>query len=189
MNVATFVTVNSEVMPGVSWDVRLISEGMRTKILVGLAEAMISLRTVQVEMHGVDVIRTEEGNVDEVNTRPEVMKVLLDLNDKISRITRLQINPVWFREGLLAIRGIEFDGVSDTPLDKLPDLLPEQLYDEILKSIRAASELSMTERSSLGSATTLNVLAGGLAISTSAEPVVPTDSTSSETVTSTSPTT
>jgi len=141
-------------------------------------------------MQSLDAIKDEEGNVDQIQTRPEVLESLFNLNDKIDRVTKTQIDPVWFREGLIAIRGLSIDNtpVETIPLNKLVDLLPEQLYREILKSIRSNSELTMEERQNLEYATTSAERVDSKINSITADSAAKTDSTNPETVASTSQT-
>ena len=145
MNIATKKTIQSK-LPGyesVSFTLRKMSEGRRTKLHLCLAPAKATLRDLMSELESLNPA-VPEGTEAPVATPQEIAKVQ-NLSDQITSIVESQINPAWVTWGLDSITGLTIDDLPATVETILTDC-PSDLFAEILQAIRDEAELSTEER-------------------------------------------
>ncbi len=172
-------SVKSATMPGVTFVFRVMTEGVRTRLNMALADDLAKLRIVRAKLDSLDVPRQDDGGIDEsAALSPETKAEVLNIIDEIDCIRRTAIDPAYFRECFSHTSGLTIDDRTPLDADDLLENGPEALYREIVSYIRADMELTLEERANLESPTTSAAPVDGRTSSTTAAVASPADSTS-----------
>jgi hypothetical protein len=84
--------------------------------------------------------------VRELSRKMEFLEAGEDAGQKMdAALLRVEIERAYVKWGLLAISGLEVDGVAATP-DSLADIGPEELFQEAAALVRAQTGLTAEER-------------------------------------------
>ena len=192
MNFESKVTRESK-LPGVSFTVNKLTEGMRVHLRLRLAEALTQLREIQIEREEFfDSLASAKGKaVDAILVRdltPRERRTLYDFAERAELINDSEVYPAYFDAGFVAVDGIEIDSVKPSA-ETLRQSGPPELYREILNEILAGAGLSVAESANLGSPSTSGAGVDGKGQSTSAPPAGGPEATSPATADDTSPST
>ena len=159
---------DSKVCSGVSFTIRVMTDGVRSKLSLALSETMAKMRLLSGEISALDMPRDDEGNLVKVDHI--LMAKAMNLSDQMIALRRFTIDPEYFKIGFVSVTGLSIDG------NELPDgalvknLGPEALYQEIVERIHQEADLSVEERENLSSPTTLAARADGQTSDSTAEP-------------------
>lgn len=179
--------VQSQFHPGVSFTIRVISEGVRTRILMDLIDTMSEIRELQVEHQRLqdELPKKEDDSVDILKAmNSPIMARLQGLTDKVVLLRKTKVNPAYARVGFVSIAGISIDG-NDTPsLEVIQERGSEKLYNEIVDAIRQEVELTEEQKQNLESPTTSGAPVAEAKINTTAPLAENTDIILDETATS-----
>lgn len=175
--------VDSKAYPGVSFTIKAMTEGVRTRLMLALINELAEIRQIQSELELIELPQNEEGVVDEkAKIAPDIMAKVSNLTDKIQLIRKSKIDPIYGRTCFVSITGVKVDGKENPTIDDIRDLASEKLYQEIIQVIRAEVEMTEEEKQNLESPTTLGAQAVGEANGSTAPTVEPITSTSTATV-------
>jgi len=189
MNFESTVTKQSK-LAGVSFTVRKLTEGVRIRLRLDLADALARLRDIEAERQEFfEGLASAKGKaVDEITLAELTAKerrALDGFTDRIELINEAEVNPAYFRAGFVAVEGLEIDGrVPDAEM--LMQSGPPELYREILAEIFKHAGLTAEERENLRSPSTSGAEVDGQTSSSNAQSASGTDSTQGETAESTS---
>ena len=176
--------VKSKVHEGVNFTVRVMSEGFRTKILLGLIETMAAIRQYQTDLTRLneELPRTEDGNVDAAKAAgSETLMQLQNLTDRILVLRKEKVHPVYAREGFVSTSNYALDGDEQPGIEAIRLRGSEAFYNEIVEAIRAEVELTDEQKQNLELPTTSGALVEEAKINTTALSVETTGSTEIET--------
>lgn len=169
-------TVESKIYPGVQFTIRVLSEGIRTRIRLSLAEPLMKIRDLNKELEGIEI---PDGTTDS----PELKQAagaayskVMRITDETTSVVQSQIDPVYFKHGFISIQGLEIDGSSDVSAEQLIELAPVDLYDEIVSVIKHGSELTENEVKNSDSPITSVEAQDGRGQNTTAQTAEPTNS-------------
>lgn len=139
-------TFESKRYPGVQVVIRVLSEGVRTRIRLQLAPALMKIRDLNKELEAIEIPKNESGETDpNAKVDPSVFSKIVRISDETTSITQTEIDPIYFKQGFVSISGIEIDGSTELSAEQLIELAPTELYDEIVEAIKHGSELSVDE--------------------------------------------
>jgi hypothetical protein len=159
------LSVSSKLYPGVTFTVRRITEEIRNRFRLELAEPLYDLREKRMEL---SLIKLPEGKDTVVD--PEIEFKVSGLIDKIRIINATRINSVYARAGFVKLEGMSIDGDESPSLDVIMSKGPEDLFNEIVSKIVSLARLDEEAAENLESPTTSAAEAGGLMKDSSAEP-------------------
>jgi hypothetical protein len=190
---------DSKVCEGVSFTIRVMTEGVAARLRLRLAEAQAKMQDVQRELAEVNVPRLASGDVDPEATVSFVDIVKLNsLSSKVRTIRKGEVDPVYFETCFVRVAGLEievenedgstsaFEGRNITR-DIFKENAPNDLFEEVVERIRREIELTNEERRNLESPTTSAAEAGGPTSDSTADSAETTNSTESETADGSSP--
>jgi hypothetical protein len=154
-------TFQSKLYPDVSFDVRAMTEGHRTNMMVAVAEPLAEVHDLSAE---IETIRRQfprdENSMIPTDVDPKMAAEVYKLSDKIEVLKKSKIDPVYVKYGLADVRGV--DDLRPEPSEgELRTAVPEDLYQEILQAVKTEVEMSPEERRNLSSPTTSAAEAGG----------------------------
>lgn len=174
---------DSKTCEGVSFTIRVMTEGVRARLALKLADPIDRLQRAQREAGALDIPRTDDGDID-VNDQPTVDTLIkLDgVTTRVQMIRKNEIDPSYFQECFVSIEGLEIDGETTISVDLMKQSGPLDLYEEMIDKIRAELELTNEQRRNLESPTTSGAEAGGPISDSTAPSVETTSSSSTETV-------
>lgn len=164
---ATTKTIASKKFPGVEFTIRVMTEGVRTRLALATADALAECRDIQVRIQMTNLPRlpdviveggeTIKGKIDMTqDAAPKAMADLLTYSDQIEILKRSKIDPQHVKAGFVSMTGIALDGRTDKfTADDVLNCAPEELYAEILEAVKAEMTLSADERENLESPTIL----------------------------------
>lgn len=178
--------VESQKFPGITFQIRSISEQVRTQLLVKLIDIMAEIRKFQQEIAMVDAPRTEEGLIDQKAASSTSITALQNITDQILLLRKVKVNPVYAELGFAGISGLTLDGRDNLTLEDIRNGAPEELYNEIVEAVRAEVEMTDEEKRNLRLPTTSGALVAAQNESMIAPFVEMPDSTLIEIVPSTS---
>src|SRR5689334_2394109 len=113
LSISSTKRVESKEFPGVAYTVRVLSEGVRNRASMSLANALVEIRTARAELDMLDLPKDENGDIADKEIDPLQTARVLSLMDKVERINRTEIDPVWMRTAFISIEGLEIDGQSE----------------------------------------------------------------------------
>jgi hypothetical protein len=119
MNYESVVEIASTLQPGVKYDIAKISFGRRLELIR-------QLRELAPKIEFLTAAGEERDDID-------------------AALLTADIDRLYLRWGLIAIRGLLIDSEPATP-QTLAEIGPEDLFQEALASIKAACHLSEAER-------------------------------------------
>lgn len=155
-------TVQSKLYPDVAFTFKVMSEGVKTRLLATMAPDLAALRDINVDIEGVDLPRNEAGDVDmKAQVSTAAANAIMRLTDQITVIRKTRINPTYVNECFVSITGLTLDGNPSPNAQDLRERGPVNLYEEIFDAILEASELSEKEQANLKLPTTSGAVAGG----------------------------
>ncbi len=182
-------TFPSTSCPGVSFTIRVMTDGVRSSLNLALAATLAKMRDITADIQSIDFPRDEKGNVIESQAVPQMLAKATNLTDEALRLRRFSMDPEYFRLGFVSVSGILIDGKENPDGPTLKESGPEELYREIVDRIHNEAELTAEERANLDSPTTSVAAVAGQTSDTTVAPADAKATTSPETVPSTSPTT
>ncbi len=169
LNFTSTKTLTSEKFPGVSFTIRVMTDGVRSALNLALAGTLAKMRDLTADIQSIDFERDAEGNVLEAKAAPHMLALATNLTDEALRLRRFTMDPEYFKACFVSVDGIQIDGtVPDGPT--LKERGPEDLYREIVEKIHEEAEMSAEERANLGSPTTSVAGVGGQTNGTTAAP-------------------
>jgi len=192
-------TESSKTCEGVTFTYRVMTEGVRSQLDFKLADTMAQIRAIQVELASIDLPTKEDGTVDTTVKLPLAQMIRVnELSDQLARLRRSKVNPEYFQQCFVRVEHLDIDGVPDLPgeghdvgpitsPEKIRDFGPPELYQEIVSAIVGESRASTSEKEVLESPTISAAQVDGQTPNSNADSANETNSTSTETVTSTSP--
>jgi hypothetical protein len=139
----------SKLTPGVSFEIRTVTHGLRMKIDLDVLEANAAVRDFTHQ--ATKSLNGKPGN------DPETMKAVatIQLLDKQVRL------PILLRAALVAVNGLENGEGQPVSVDEFIELAPSDLIDEAFALCEAACGLSAEERKNSESPSTSRSLAEG----------------------------
>jgi hypothetical protein len=191
MNFESRVTRQSK-LPGVSFTVNKLTEGVRVALRLRLAEALARLRDIEAEREEFfDSLAKAKGKpVEEIRVRElthRERRTLQNFIDRAELINESDVYPAYFDAGFIAVDGIEIDG-KKPDAETLRKSGPPALYREILAEILAGAGITDEESENLRSPSTSGAEVDGTSPSTDAPSVSGAEATFPATVEGTSPT-
>ncbi len=180
-------TYKSDKIPGVSFVVRVMTDGVRSALNLALADTLAKMRDISADIQSIDFVRDEEGNVIDAKNAPQTMARATNLTDEVLRLRRFVMDPEYFKACYVSVSGVSIDGKENPDGPTLKEFGPEELYREIVERIHQEAELTAEERTNLKSPITSAAGEGGQTSGTTVAPVDEKGTTSPATATSTSP--
>jgi hypothetical protein len=164
MNYSSIITKESQ-LPGVRFRFRRLTEGVRLRIRMQLAETLAKLREIEAEREelferiSARLNRSaEEITVAELTPRERAEMDMLA--DRIELLNEAYVRPAYVEACLLEVEGLEIDGQAVTP-ENLRECGPPELYREIAGAIMSEAGLTDAERGNSVSPSTLPAVEGG----------------------------
>jgi hypothetical protein len=188
------VSQTSKHFPDVTFTFRVITEGVRAKLDVKLADPLSEIRSLQLELTQINMPVDDKGDIisDAKLPMADMIKVN-ELAEKMASIRRNKIDPVYFETCFVQVEGLSIDPmdapVGETPIKNpatLRDFGPPKLYHEIIAAILTEARLSVQEKENLESPITSAAEADGQTSDTTAASADEKSTTSIETVASSS---
>lgn len=188
MNYVSTITKNSVTAPGVRFTIREISEGQRRRLRRELAPAFARLADVETEREEFyDRISQRLGKpaaeilTSELTARER--REFATLNERIDEINDVEVNPAYFKEAFLGVKGLSIEGKSadDMDADAFIECGPPALVREITAAITRGAELDDAEKANLSSPSTSSAQVEGATSATNA--AIASGAAGSETVT------
>jgi hypothetical protein len=186
--------VASEKCPGVTFSVRVLTQGQQVELLK-LMEPFQE-RLLQSQKESIELMARVRGNGAETNGAPKGAPVKVDAqlfaDQEASRIKAdylvdLELNPIWMKWGLVSLEGLEDDG-GPVPVEE-PSRFPPDLYKEILAEIHKERGLTPDQIKNWLWPTILPQSAAGPTADTTVDTASNTESIQPEIVTAISPAT
>lgn len=171
-------TFESKLYSGVRVVIRVLSEGVRTRIRLQLAPSLVKIRDLNKELEAVEIPKNASGETDfNAQVDPAVFSKIVRISDETTSITQTEIDPIYFKQGFVSITGLEIDGSSDLSAEQIIEFAPTDLYDEIVEAIKHGSEISSEESKNSSSPITSAEAQDGRGPNTTAQSVNETSST------------
>lgn len=168
--------IDSKIYPGVSFTIKVMTEGVRTRLMLGLINELAEIRKIQAELEMIELPKGNDGEVDEKATiAPDIMARVSSLTDKIQLIRKSKIDPIYGRTCFISVNGVKVDGKEAPTIDEIRDFAPEKLYQEIIKTIRNEVEMTDEEKQNLELPTTSGAQVAEATSDTTALTAGPTD--------------
>ena len=191
MNIQRAVWFESEVLPGVRYKLRRMTEREATEIRLSLAEAVAELQ--QVEEEGAKLrkenpcLEDEGADLDAIEKLSVEDRVLANnLVNRTWSAMAQHIMPAWIRAGLMEIENLEFDGVPadiETFLTEVEDDAVVEVHNELERLCGLDAE----ERKNFESPSTSTTAVDGATNGLAAPNAAPSATTPKETAPDTSP--
>lgn len=194
---------------GVTFTIKKISHGLRTKIRRDLAAALAKIRekSEQIESIVDDFKLSDEPEepqqlqLVELDDKGEVpakkpgvrfnrdqtraIQRITDINNDIEIITAGEVDPVYLRQAFISIDGFQIDGKAPDA-NTMYERGPEELCQEIIRAIKSAAGLTVAVKENLELPITSGAAAGGQMNDTIAPAASSMDGTENVTATSSS---
>lgn len=174
--------VESERYPGVTFVLFKKTEGRRIALRLKMLEPQAHLEAVLEEIRQVGELPKDATDAQKL----ERLRILTPLLQKYERILQDEIHPAWVEWGLKTVEGLNVDGQTING-DNAVDLLPEDMYDEIVEAVKFAGELGPAREKNSGSPTTSSDQVDGRTQPSIADSANSPSSIETETAPSTSP--
>ena len=159
MNFASKVTHQSTTCEGVSFTIKKLSEGLRMKLRLALADANAKLR---------DLATEEAASVGAPDA--ERLGLLSRISTDVRDLMNDVLAPAWVRALLVSIDGLTIDEAPATPETLISDG-PRELYREVVAAVQAEFGLTERERGESAPPTTSSAQVDGRTSDTSADAV------------------
>jgi len=168
VNYSSIITRKSELpgFEGVSFRFRRLTEGVRLRIRLALADTLAKLREIEAEREELfDRIAArlnrpvEEITLGELTSQERA--ALQTLTDRIELINEAEVKPAYVDACLVAVEGIEINGQAVTAAS-LREEGPPELYREIAAAIMAEAGLTEEERGNSSWPSTSREVEGGV---------------------------
>lgn len=165
MNYSSTISTESLAMPGVTYAIRKMSEGIRIGLRRSLSDHFHELRAIEAEEQGflANLGKKYEKPAGEIlisELSPEERQDLDTYADRKDEIQDVRINPAYLKASFVSVEGLKIDGKTPDA-DLLLASGPPDLVKEILRSIFENSGLSGAQKENLELPTTSSAEAGG----------------------------